>query len=169
MKVCARRQRSVPRACLLFPLFSSYHHHPPSADAATPSLHETASTMQNATSSLNPYTKDPGQGPFIIFPTHAHQILSNCIHILGLYSTRYLLQKFVDIELYFQVPRYWRIALPAERRRSLNSVGQVCHGRNSALSSSFSTRTIVVSFSSLNTSLNRVIPLRACASLLSFH
>lgn len=31
----------------------------------------------------NAYTNEPGEGPFVIFPTHAHQILSICIHIIG--------------------------------------------------------------------------------------
>lgn len=29
------------------------------------------------------YSDNPEEGPFVIFPTHAHQILSNVIHILG--------------------------------------------------------------------------------------
>ncbi|KAI5117367.1 hypothetical protein M0805_002480 [Coniferiporia weirii] len=31
----------------------------------------------------NVYTDDPGAGPYAVFPNHAYQILSNCIHILG--------------------------------------------------------------------------------------
>lgn len=34
------------------------------------------------------YTDDSGAGPYVIFPTHAHQILSNCIHILGAFRAR---------------------------------------------------------------------------------
>ncbi|KAL5524547.1 hypothetical protein ACEPAF_9687 [Sanghuangporus sanghuang] len=29
------------------------------------------------------YTNQAGEGPYVIFPTHAHQILSNCTHIFG--------------------------------------------------------------------------------------
>ncbi|KAL5482693.1 hypothetical protein ACEPAI_9287 [Sanghuangporus weigelae] len=29
------------------------------------------------------YTNQTGEGPYVIFPTHAHQILSNCTHIFG--------------------------------------------------------------------------------------
>lgn len=37
------------------------------------------------------YSDNPEEGPFVIFPTHAHQILSNVIHILGQYSSFYLI------------------------------------------------------------------------------
>ncbi|TDL23147.1 hypothetical protein BD410DRAFT_169998 [Rickenella mellea] len=47
---------------------------------------------------LHPYTHDPGAGPYVIFPTHAHQILSNCIHIIGTSVISYCFARRTETE-----------------------------------------------------------------------
>ncbi|KAH8108734.1 hypothetical protein DFH11DRAFT_1070892 [Phellopilus nigrolimitatus] len=52
------------------------------------------------------YTDDPGKGPFVIFPTHAHQILSNCIHIVGASILSYCLARRTENER-FTTWQWW--------------------------------------------------------------